>query len=466
MAVFKHLWLRIFLQFLVSFMRKLFERLHLKIGDFWWYSIMLFCAYRTADALNAFVGLWLVPKYVSPEELGAVVPLSNFANCLALPLAAFANAFRNEVSRLSVERNMGQLKTLLRSVFVATGIFLAFALVVVRFALPLFLERIRIVEGSLGILILIASFLGAISPFYTFALQSLKKFKEQSIMSVVGAPIRLLTMLVAMPFRALSGYFVGQSAPTAFGIIASLFCLRKELSVKAEPYWSRAVVRRFARTFILFAIGGLASNFYVLIESTILRQRLPDIDSAGYYMVSRFSEIANFLYLAIVFAMFPFSAELAAKGKNYMRLVFKAGGVVALCNVLLAIPFFFFGRDLLAILPNGADYSQFWWAIPWQIALHSSGAFIGLYLTAEMSANRFGYLKWTIPFDLIYPVILLLVTGHGYFAGYIPASWTAFLTEHNIYSLSAMLIWMTVVNILKLIVCVVCMLRTPCRGDV
>ena len=108
-------------------MRKLFDRLHLKIGDFWWYSIMLFCAYRTADALNAFVGLWLVPKYISPEELGAVVPLSNFANCLALPLAAFANAFRNEVSRLSVERNMGQLKTLLRSVFVATGIFLAFA---------------------------------------------------------------------------------------------------------------------------------------------------------------------------------------------------------------------------------------------------------------------------------------------------------------------------------------------------
>lgn len=440
-------------------MRKLMERIRLRLGDFWWYSIMLFCAYRTVDALNAFVGLWIVPKYISPEELGAVVPLSNFANCLALPLAAFANAFRNEVSRLSTSRNMGQLKTLLCSVFAATGIFLAVALVAVRFILPLFLERIRIAEGSLGFLILAASFLGAISPIYANALQSLKKFKQQSVMAMVGAPIRLVAMVVAMPLRAISGYFVGQSAPLAFGIIASVFCLRKELAVRAQPYWSRDVARRFIRTFTLYAAGGLASCFYVLVESTVIRQRLPDIDSAGYYMVSRFSEIANFLYLAVAFTLFPFSAELAAKGKNYMKLVFKSGFAVALCNVFIAIPFFLFGRDILALLPNGADYSQFWWAIPWQIALCSSGAFIGLYITAEMSANRFGYLKWTIPFDLVYPIVLLLVTGHGYFAGFIPESWTEFLARHNIYSLSTMLVWMTALNILKLIACIVFMRR-------
>ena len=440
-------------------MRMLTERLHLKVGDFWWYSIMLFCAYRTADILNAFVGLWLVPKHISPEELGAVMPLSNFANCLALPLAAFANTFRNEVSRLSAENRMGELKTLLSSVFAATGIFLACALVVARLVLPLFLERIRIVEGSLGILILAASFLGAISPIYTNALQSLKKFREQAVLSIVGAPVRLLAMLAAMPFRALSGYFVGQSAPMVFGIAASIFSLRKELSVKARPYWSREVVQRFTRTFVLFAVGGLASNFYVLVESTIIRQRLPDIDSAGYYMVSRFSEIANFLYLAIVFAIFPFSAELAAKGRDCMRLVYRAGLVVALLNAVLAVFFFFFGRDILQLLPNGAVYSQFWWAIPWQIALYSSGAFIGLYLTAEMAAGRFSYLKWTIPFDLVYPAVLLAVTGYGYFAGLVPESWTEFLARHNIRSLSTMLVWMTVVNILKLIVCVACMRR-------
>ena len=74
---------------------KLFDRLHARLGDFWWYSLMLFCACRAADLLNAFVGLWLVPKYVDPSELGAVTPLGNFAGLLALPVAVFANTFRS-----------------------------------------------------------------------------------------------------------------------------------------------------------------------------------------------------------------------------------------------------------------------------------------------------------------------------------------------------------------------------------
>ena len=116
---------------------------------------MLFCACRAADLLNAFVGLWLVPKYVDPSELGAVMPLTQFANFLAIPVAAFANTFRNELTRLSINKEFGKLKTLMRGVFVATAVFLFVAIVVARFTLPLFLERIRIVEGSLGLVIIV-----------------------------------------------------------------------------------------------------------------------------------------------------------------------------------------------------------------------------------------------------------------------------------------------------------------------
>ena len=116
------------------------------MGDFWWYSLILFCACRAADLLNAFVGLWLVPKYVDPSELGAVTPLGNFAGLLALPVAVFANTFRNEVSRLSINQEFGKLKTLMRSVFIAAGVFLFVAIIVARFTLPMVLERIRIVE--------------------------------------------------------------------------------------------------------------------------------------------------------------------------------------------------------------------------------------------------------------------------------------------------------------------------------
>ena len=440
-------------------MRQLLQKLHTRIGDFWWYSLMLFVACRAADLLNAFVGLWLVPKYVDPSELGAVLPLSNFANFLAIPIAAFAYTFRNEVSRLSVGREFGKLKTLMRGVFIATAIFLFLAIIVARFTMPLLLERIRIVEGSLGVVIIATSFVGTVSPIYTSALQALKKFREQSIINVIGAPVRLITMLIAMPFRAITGYFVGQAATPAFSIIATTFSLKKEFSAKAEPYWNNAIVKRFTTIFVVFMAWTLSSGFYLLVESTVLRQRLPDLDSAGYYMASRFSEISTYVFAALSAVLFPIAADLAKDSKAHHRLVAKSiVGNFIFCAIIGGI-FCLFGRQLLAFLPHDDQYSAYWWAIPWLVAISAICAIEGFFGTAEVAAGRFGYLKWIIPINLAYPALLLLVTGYGYFANIIPASWYDFLNAHNIRSLDTMLWWMTTVNVIKATICLIAISR-------
>ena len=420
---------------------------------------MLFCACRVADLLNAFVGLWLIPKYVEPSELGAVMPLTHFANFLAIPVAAFANTFRNELTRLSNGREFGKLKTLLRGVFIAAAVFLFLAIVVARFLLPAFLERIRIVEGSLGILIIATSFVGAVAPIYSNALQALKKFKAQSLISIVGAPIRLVSMLVAMPFRAIAGYFVGQVSCPVFNILASVFSLRKELSVKAESYWTKEIFRRLTKLFAIFLVTGGVSGFFLLVESTVLRQRLPDLDSAGYYMATRFSEIAGFLSCTLTFTIFPFTAEKAAKGEDTRPLVIKSILANAVFCLILSIPFIFFGEAIMSILPHGGEYSNYWWSVPWLIGITFLTSIIGLYTTTEFSANRFGFLKWYLLFDLAYPILLLIITGHGYFEGTIPSSWTDYLTTHNITSLSTMLWWITSINGIKAIVCIAAMAR-------
>ncbi len=434
-------------------------KLHARLGDFWWYSLMLFCACRAADLLNAFVGLWLVPKYVDPSELGAVQPLTQFANFLAIPVAAFANTFRNELTRLSIGKEFGKLKTLMRGVFAATAVFLFLAIIVARFVLPAFLERIRIVEGSLGLVIIAASFVSAVAPIYSNALQALKKFKAQSILSIVGAPIRLIAMLIAMPFRAITGYFVGQASVPAFSIAASIFALRKELAVKAEPYWTNEVIRRFSRLFATFAAIGIVDGFYFLVEATVIRQRLPDLDSAGYYMATRFSEIAGFLSATFVFTIFPFAAEKAAKGEDTRPLVTKSLLANAAFCLALSLPFLFFGRTILSLLPHGDQYAEYWWAVPWLIGITYLVSTVGIFITAEFSANRFAFLKWYLPLDLAYPILLLLVTGHGYISGIIPASWTEFLTTHNIYSLNTMLWWITAFNAIRSLVCLIAMCK-------
>ena len=440
-------------------MKTLLDNLHARLGDFWWYSLMLFVACRAADALNVFVGLWLVPKYVEPSELGAVLPLSQFAGFLAIPIGVFASTFRNELSTLATNRQFGQMKTLMRSVFIATAIFLFLAIVICRLILPSYLERIRVAEGSLGVVILISSFIGAIAPIYNNALQSLKKFKGSSAIALIGAPLRLMTMLVMMPFRALTGYFTGQSSVPVFQIVGSIFCLRKELSVPAEPYWTREIVRRFGALFLIFGIDAIAGGFSSLVESTVLRQRLPEIDSAAYYMVTRFSDIASFLGTTLIFTLFPFTAELAAKCKDMRPLIVKSSFAIFTTNAALGAFFWFFGGRILAFLPHGSEYASFWWAIPWLITLASIILFSSLYTTAEISASRFGYMKWMIPLTLLYPAALLFVTGYGYFSAHLPASWTAFLSAHNVTSLSSMLCWMTGIAVLKALGCAIAMLR-------
>ena len=436
-----------------NFMNSLLTKLHARLGDFWWYSLMLFCAARAADALNMFVGLWLVPKYVEPSELGAVQPLTQFANFLAIPIAVFAATFRQELTTLAVNRKFGQMKTLMRGVFIATAIFLFLAIILSRLLLPAFLERIRITEGMLGIVILVSSFVGTVAPIYTNALQSLKKFKANALINLIGAPVRLLAMLVTMPLRALTGYFVGQTAPSAFSIVGVLIGLRKELAVKAEPYWNQEIVKRFSRIFFIFLASSIAGGFAFLIETTIIRQRLPEMDSAGYYMATRFSEISGFLAVALGFTLFPFTAELAAKGKDTRPIYLKVCAAVIGTNAILALALIVFGKYILSILPHGDDYVAYWWAMPALVGVSTLMWVTNLFTTIETSAYRFGYLKWWIPLHLLYPAALLLVTGYGYFTAYLPTSWAGYLAAHNITSLQTMIYWMVGFQLLRLIGC-------------
>ena len=437
----------------------LLNKLHTRLGDFWWYSLMIFCAQRTADFMNVFVGLYLVPKYVDPSELGAVMPLTQFASCLALPIAVFATTFRNEIVNLSAERKFGQLKTLLRGTFIATGIFLVLAFVVCTFVLPAYLERMRLAKGSLGILIVILAFVTSVQPVFNNALQALKKFKATSVIGILGAPIRLLSMAVALPFRPISGYFAGQTSTPAFGIVAAVVALRKELAVKAEPYWNSGVFRRVARFATFTTIGTVACSIWVLVSNTVLRQRLPELDSAAYYMASRFSEISNFLTMSFLFTMFPFTAGLARQGKSTNPLVIKSSlAMVAFC-IPLATVFWLWGEPILGFLPHGAEYAPYYKIIPWMIGISCLNSFASFYVGAEVSAERFAYLWWSVPIFLLFSAAMLGVTGYGYFTSILPSAVTKFLETHNVTSISAYLLWMTALEAARVICCTVQMRR-------
>lgn len=53
--------------------------------NLWRNSLLLFCALRASDLINLVGGLYFVPRFVSPTDLGAILPVTSFATFLAIP---------------------------------------------------------------------------------------------------------------------------------------------------------------------------------------------------------------------------------------------------------------------------------------------------------------------------------------------------------------------------------------------
>lgn len=376
-------------------------------------AALLFLALRAGDLVAIAAGMWLVPRYVSPEEIGAVLPLSSFATFLSLPVFAFAMTVMKESAVLASAGERGKVKSLLCGVFAAAAVSLVVVLAASAVAAPRFIKAMRVSDASVGFLVVAAAFLGCVAPVYTDALQSLKRFRALAAVEVCGAAMRFVVMLAAMPFRALAGYFAGQAALPAFRMAGSVFALRKDLAVPAEPFWDRAAVRRIALAFLAIVAYQGAPMAASLVEQSVLRTGLSSADSAGYYMVSRFSDFLHYLAFPLLLVMFPYTAAAAQRGKATRPFVLKCSAVTLAAAALMAVAYALFGRELLALMPHGADYAAYARWMPWLVVITALTTCQVFYTNAEVSAGRFGFLWWLVPLHFAYPAALYFAAKSG-----------------------------------------------------
>ena len=123
-------------------------------------SILIFCAYRIADGINLFGNLYIVPKYVSMDDLGALLPITTFVTTLALPAYAFSMTFAKELNTLALRQERGRMKTLMRSVFTGVAFFSTAAMAAAAYLAPKFIEHVRIDDGALAFIVIFSAFIG------------------------------------------------------------------------------------------------------------------------------------------------------------------------------------------------------------------------------------------------------------------------------------------------------------------
>ncbi len=422
------------------------EKTKARLGELWWYTIILFVTQQLGAVINAFIGLWLVPKYVPQEQLGAVLPLTSIGGLLGLPLSILMIPFMKFLSKYMAQEEYGKVKALLRDVFIVTGVTFLFVSGLSYFSMPHLLKRLRVEDGSLSILIICSGVLGALAPVFSTAIQALKKFKILSFMGVAGAFLRLGSLLLALPVRGLSGYFVGQIVPSCFCIIGSMVVIRKYFwnKIQRVSYWG-ADMRDILQYVGWFAVFSLSSMLVVTAENFIIRHRLSGVESAGYYMVSRFSDIVASLGIIGASVLFPIVVEKHAKQMEGQRKILLqsfglqlAGGIL-FSAIMVPLAYLFFSMK-----GEWHVYEQY---VHYMVLLCAISIVRGMtycYVMYEMALSRF---KFVIPFALFYVfeiIALFVVTGYSYFAPWMPADWLRTIEVYNPCRLSLVIVIMLV----------------------
>ena len=414
----------------------MFRGLHARVGDFWWYSLAIFVACRSGDAIQAFIVLWLVPKYVGPEELGAVIPLQTLSGLFSVPLAVIATVFAKFVNVYATHGEFGKVKCLVRDVLVASVAAFAVCIAVAYAVIPHFYLRLGVVSGMLTAMILAAGFAGNVASLFTSALQGLKMFRTITVQNMIGAPVRLLTLIVAMPIRALSGYVLGQATPPAACSLLAAVSLRRRLAgCQCDASWRKdlpEIWRYMWPIAICMALGALFGS----ICTTVYRQRLPEVESAAHYVITRFTEIAGYAGASMTFVLVPLSAEAHEHGRESSAALRRTTLATLAVTALAAVAFAAFGRPLLSAVAVWREYAVYAHLMPVLAVTTGAGAVIGAIYTYEMACRRFGAIAMITAFNAGWTVLLVSFSGFAFFRGILPDGIVDFVESLRVNRLS------------------------------
>lgn len=416
-------------------MKALLDRLHAKLGDLWWYSLMIFIACRSGDVIQAFIGLWLVPKYVGPEELGAVLPLQQLSNLFAVPLAVLATVFAKYVNTYATRGEYGKVRSFIHDVlWTACGVFLI-CIVIAYLVIPHFYVRLNVASGMLTVLILAAGFASNIANLFTSALQGLKKFKTMTIQNLISAPIRLATLLLAMPIRALSGYILGQATPPATCSFLAAWALHKDLkSIPLDISWRKdlpEIWRYLWPVGVYMSLSVLCAS----VTTTVYRQRLPEIESAAYYLLSRFAEIAGYVGTSMAVILFPLASEAHEQRCERIKILNNTIMATLFISLSMTLVFTFLAPSLLGIDTSWSPYKNYAGLLPVLTLTIGLGTIISAMASYEMACQRFSVAIAASIINLAWTATLVCLTGYEFFDGILPATFVSALEHIELASL-------------------------------
>ena len=199
--------------------------------------------------------------------------------------------------------------------------------------------------------------------------------------------------------------------------------------MKAEPL-GRNDIMEMVRYTLPLALNLLIGTVLVTWQALLIRQRLPEVESAGYYIISRLAEVAAYAGMSLLVVVFPLATEARENGVRGNGLLWRLLGGTVLPGLAVTAIFAVCGRWLLGAVPLWRDYVCYAPLLTLYTLRLVLATAIGAFTTYEIAAGRFSFLWYCIPFGLIETGTLIILTGYGIFCGILPdgiVNWMASL---------------------------------------
>lgn len=405
-----------------------------KIGPLWWYTLVLFLVQRLGDLLNAVSGVWLIPRYVPMEELGALKPLTQIGALLGLPLGLLLTPFIKLLNTHAARGEHGKVKAMLRDAAIFVAVASPLSIVAARLFMPSVFALTRIGNGRLAAFVVFSGIVGAITPIFSEALRGLKRFRSGAVIGMLTAPARFLVLLVALPVRGITGFFAGQSAGPLLSIILAIADLARTFGrkIRCEAYWreDRGVFLAYLVPLgVLTAAGNIGGTMEMLLLPSI-----PKVESAAFYHLSIFAEMTNYLLTPMVFVLFPLIAERHEMGIGTRRTLIQTMVVSLATGAVVAAALYALGGRIFS-LADATLFGRkpFGFAEVWRPYIPYTRHFgimamtigvrmaMGCFTAHELACRRFRFVGYCAPLALLEALLIRLAYRHPAISGY--GSW-------------------------------------------
>lgn len=402
------------------------RRLKGRLGTLWWHSMLMFGVSRLGDVINLYIGAFLVPAILSQKQLGMVLPLMQLGLFVAVPVNIVSQTAAKYMNVFKTHDEIGKIKTLLRDMILLTVCYSLVIIVCLWFGRDFIGARLKFEDPMIIVLVACIGVTSCWSPTVTMASQGLKTYYRLTISRVVGPLTRLAVVLLLLERLGVVGYLSATFASSIALVLFLLGGIHRYLarSVVAESY--RKHLKEMWKYLLPVGLTVLLAALQRTIEPWIIRQRLPEIDSAGYYVAAVFGLVPSYIVGAILPFLFPVVSERHELKQSTRKIHIQALIVIAVFGLALVALFFFAGGFILSQRPSWrvyAEYAPFMWRLALVTTLNS--VFM-CHIWHENACRRFRYLRYYAPVVLTEVIVLYVLMGWGLFKPWFPSNlWDA-----------------------------------------